>query len=80
VAVGANAVVIATPGEIVALNLSDGRPLWRQPLPAAPVPWGLAIAFCPNLFSVLKQTEWSVLSGCFIFGAMWGVGGPWASM
>ncbi len=42
-AVGANAVVIATPGEVVALNLNDGRPLWRQPLPAAPVPWGLAI-------------------------------------
>lgn len=42
-AVGANAVVVTMPGEIVALNLRDGRPLWRQPLPNAPVPWGLAI-------------------------------------
>jgi L-rhamnose-H+ transport protein len=39
------------------------------------VPWALAITFCPNLFPVLKQAEWSALGNCFVFGAMWGVGG-----
>ena len=27
----------------VAIDLQSGKPLWTQPLPAAPVPWGLAI-------------------------------------
>lgn len=39
------------------------------------IPWALAIAFCPNLFEVLKQTEWKVLLNCVIFGGMWGLGG-----
>jgi outer membrane protein assembly factor BamB len=43
VAVGRNAVVVAKPAELTAFALSDGRPLWSQPLPAAPVPWGLAL-------------------------------------
>lgn len=38
-----NAVLIATPGELAALSLEDGRVLWKQPLPAAPVAWGLAV-------------------------------------
>ena len=42
-AVCPNAVVIATPNEVTALSIQDGRLLWRQTLPAAPVPWGLAI-------------------------------------
>lgn len=29
--------------ELTALSLADGALLWNQPLPAAPVPWGLAI-------------------------------------
>jgi len=28
---------------ITALNLEDGKPLWKHPLPAAPVAWGMAI-------------------------------------
>ena len=28
---------------VTALDLSDGRPLWKRPLPAPPVPWGLAV-------------------------------------
>lgn len=43
VAVCANAVVIATPREVTAYRLSDGQSLWQQALPAAPVPWGLAV-------------------------------------
>lgn len=43
VAVCQNAVLIATPNELTALSLQDGHLLWKQPLPAAPVPWGLAV-------------------------------------
>ena len=43
VALAPNAVVVAKSGELMALNLEDGRPLWTQPLPAAPVPWGLCV-------------------------------------
>ncbi len=42
-AVCKNAVVIAMPSEIIALNLQDGGILWTQPLPSSPVPWGLAV-------------------------------------
>jgi len=42
-AVCPNAVVIATSSEVIALSLKDGRQLWKQALPAAPVPWGLAV-------------------------------------
>jgi len=42
-AVCPNAVVIATSNEVIALSLKDGRLLWKQGLPAAPVPWGLAV-------------------------------------
>jgi len=42
-AVCKNAVVVAMPSEIVALNLRDGKMLWTQPLPSSPVPWGLAV-------------------------------------
>ena len=57
VAVARNAVVVAgtsrrferpdaPPAEtygIAALSLDDGRPMWRHPLPAGPVSWGVAI-------------------------------------
>ena len=57
VAVARNAVVVAgtdrtfekptgPPSEtfgITALNITDGTPLWKHPLPAGPVSWGLAI-------------------------------------
>ena len=39
----ANAVVVAKESEVVALNLQDGKILWSQPVPSAPVPWGLAV-------------------------------------
>jgi outer membrane protein assembly factor BamB len=43
VAVCSNAVVVARKSQLVALDLNDGKVLWSQPLPAAPVTWGLAV-------------------------------------
>ena len=42
-AVCRNAVVVACKSEIVALDLQNGKVLWKQPVPTAPVPWGLAV-------------------------------------
>jgi len=42
-AVCPNAVVIATAKEVIALGLQDGQVLWKRTLPAAPVPWGIAV-------------------------------------
>jgi outer membrane protein assembly factor BamB len=38
-----NALVAAKGSELIAYNPPDGQPLWTQPLPGAPVPWGLAV-------------------------------------
>jgi len=38
-----NCVLVAMPTRIQALDLDSGRALWTQALPAAPVPWGLAV-------------------------------------
>ena len=43
VAVCRNAVVVARAEDVVALDIESGKPLWTHPLPAAPVPWGLAV-------------------------------------
>jgi outer membrane protein assembly factor BamB len=43
VALAENAVVMATKSEITALDLNDGSVRWTRPLPAGPVPWGLAV-------------------------------------
>ncbi len=43
VAVAKNAVVIADASQVAALDLKNGRTLWSQAVPSAPVPWGLAI-------------------------------------
>jgi outer membrane protein assembly factor BamB len=42
-AVGRNAVVVATGSELAAYRISDGRSLWKRPLETRPVPWGLAM-------------------------------------
>ncbi len=42
-ALAPNAVVVAKPTELAAHDLQDGKVLWTQPLPAPPVPWGLAV-------------------------------------
>jgi len=45
------------------------------------VPWGLAFGFSPNVVEVLRQSPPKTLLWCFLFGAMWGVGGlTWGLM
>jgi L-rhamnose-H+ transport protein len=45
------------------------------------VPWALALSTSPNVFSVLKAAPGGTLFRCFLFGAMWGVGGlTWGLM
>jgi hypothetical protein len=43
VAVSKAAVVIADASQVAAVELQSGKELWSQPLPAAPVPWGMAV-------------------------------------
>ncbi len=43
IAVAKNAVVIADAKRVAALDLASGKQLWSQPLPASPVPWGMAV-------------------------------------
>jgi outer membrane protein assembly factor BamB len=64
-AVGRNAVVIASSDQLVALSLKDGRALWQQPLPAVPVPWGLALDSAGRVIITLEDGQ--VL--CFAQGA-----------
>ena len=42
-ALGKNALVVASGSEVVAVGLADGKTLWKQPLPCVPVSWGLAV-------------------------------------
>ncbi len=42
-AVCRNAVLIAENSKLVALSLENGEELWSQPLPAAPITWGVAV-------------------------------------
>ncbi|MBN1293915.1 MAG: PQQ-binding-like beta-propeller repeat protein [Candidatus Latescibacteria bacterium] len=57
VAVCSNAVVYVNLKEIVAINLYDGTRLWSEPLPAAPVPWGLAIGSNGRVFVTLENGQ-----------------------
>ena len=43
IAVTKNAVVIADTKKVAAVQLDDGKLMWGHSLPAAPVPWGLAV-------------------------------------
>ncbi len=45
------------------------------------VPWALAFIVSPNVLSVLQTSSLKTLFWCYIFGAMWGVGGlTWGLM
>ena len=50
-----NAVVVARPGEVRVLDLEDGHLLWSRPLPAATVPWGLAVDCDGHVIVTLKD-------------------------
>jgi outer membrane protein assembly factor BamB len=43
VAASDNAVLVADAATITALDMQNGNVLWSHPLPAPPVPWGLAV-------------------------------------
>jgi hypothetical protein len=57
IAVGANAVVVAGQNRLVTVRLEDGTLLWTEPLPAAPVPWGLALANDGSTLVTLESGE-----------------------
>ncbi|MHC4518744.1 MAG: outer membrane protein assembly factor BamB family protein, partial [Planctomycetota bacterium] len=42
-AVAQNAVVVTDASSVTALDIANGKELWNHALPAAPVPWGLAV-------------------------------------
>ena len=45
------------------------------------MPWVFALILSPYLFHVLGQAETQTLLWCFVFGAMWGIGGlTWGLM
>ncbi|MHC4510136.1 MAG: outer membrane protein assembly factor BamB family protein, partial [Planctomycetota bacterium] len=43
IAVARTAVAVADASKVTALELGTGKPLWSEKLPAAPVPWGMAV-------------------------------------
>lgn len=43
IAVAKAAVVVADTSKVVALELVSGKPIWSRALPAAPMPWGMAV-------------------------------------
>ncbi len=56
-AVGANAAVVAGQDRLVTVKLEDGSLLWTEPLPAPPVPWGLALANDGSTLVTLQNGE-----------------------
>ena len=45
------------------------------------VPWALAFAVSPNVMTVIGGTGWETLFRCYLFGALWGLGGlTWGLM
>jgi len=57
VAVTKNAVLVAGKDYITCLDLKDGRPLWSQPIPMAPVPWGIAVGRGGQVIVTLKDGQ-----------------------
>ena len=56
-AVCSNAVLVGRKSEIVALNPKNGKILWSQPVPSAPVTWGLAVDRDGRVIVTLKDGQ-----------------------
>lgn len=54
-AVTENAVVVGEPTKLVVLSLQTGTVLWSVPLPAEPVPWGIAVGRDGQIFVTTKS-------------------------
>jgi outer membrane protein assembly factor BamB len=46
---------VKTTGGLAAISLADGKVLWKKPLPAAPVGWGLAVDHEGRFFVTLQD-------------------------
>ncbi|MCH8193039.1 MAG: PQQ-binding-like beta-propeller repeat protein [Planctomycetes bacterium] len=57
VAVTSNAVLVAGRSALTCLDLADGKQLWSQPLPMAPVPWGVAVDRRGRVVVTLKDGQ-----------------------
>lgn len=57
VAVTMNAVLIAGDDYLTGLDLRRGKQLWSQPLPMAPVPWGIAVDRSGRVIVTLKDGQ-----------------------
>ena len=57
VAVTKNTVLIAGDDYLTGLDLSRGKQLWSQPLPMAPVPWGIAVDRGGRVIVTLKDGQ-----------------------
>ena len=57
VAVTSNAVLVAGRSALTCLDLDDGKQLWSQPLPMAPVPWGVAVDRSGRVIVTLKDGQ-----------------------
>ena len=55
VALCKNAVVVAKENEVIALDLKDGKTLWKHPLPVSPVRWGIAVGSNGHIILTLKN-------------------------
>ena len=57
VAVGPNAVVLATSTELIAYDSASGKTLWTKPLLKAPIAWGLAVNRDGTLLVTLEDGQ-----------------------
>ena len=57
VAVTRNAVLVANAETLTCLDIATGNPLWSQPLPVAPVPWGITVNRDGCVIVVLEEGQ-----------------------
>jgi outer membrane protein assembly factor BamB len=62
-AVCSNAVLVADKSQLLALDIDSGKPLWSQPLPGVPVPWGLAVDAAGRIIVSLEDGRVACFAG-----------------